>query len=516
MLTKSEIQSFRQCPRKLWLERNAQEIAPEFDAGGDRRMREGIVVGNMARAALGPNVVWPVSEASKQDAADLARAALSANPHSPGVEVPFFHNDVYARADALLPIPSGYVLRETKASAFPLKSDKTTPGKPDKDYVADLAIQMYVAEQSGYPIIEAQLNLLDSQWRYPGKGDYSKMFRVLNATKEVRDEVAKVPGWIADAKRVIAGPMPKTVSGSQCSKPQGCGYLEHCKKLDPPKVPHPIELLPGSAGKGLAKKLKEAMGYQSILEPKPHEFTGSNAKLYERMQKCHRTGQEYLSPNSMDELQLLPYPRYYFDFEGIDLAVPVWQGVRPYEQIPFQWSCHIERQPGVFEQVEFLDLTGDDPSLDCIEAMLRCLDAKCNGPILVYYAAYERGRMEELAQRHPLYRDAMEAFVRRLVDLHPMVQEHYYHPKMEGSFSIKKVLPVMAPDLSYGDLTEVTDGTEAQLAYIRAALDPSVSAEQKAETEANARKYCRQDTWAMVVVAYFLLQQPRPARPAGM
>ena len=143
-------------------------------------------------------------------------------------------------------------------------------------------------------------------------------------------------------------------------KPYACPFFDHCSALDPPKPAHPIELLPGS-GKRLAAKLRETKGYVSLLEPKPEEFTGKHAALYRRMQRAHRTGQAVLEapPRALVDL---PWPRYYLDFEGIDLPVPHWVGVRPYEQIPFQWSCHIEREDGAFEHREFLDLSGEDPS----------------------------------------------------------------------------------------------------------------------------------------------------------
>jgi hypothetical protein len=492
------------------------DLVPDEDIGAERRKREGIMVGDLARKLLGPNVIWPQSEATKEDAAQLAKDQLQANPNAPAVEVPMFFNDFYSRADALIPEAGGYVLRETKASSFPLKKDKVTPDKPEEEHILDLAIQAYTMEQSGLPMARAELNLINNQWRYPGNNDYSGMFRIMDVTTPVREMVDSIPIMIVEAKRTVAGPMPNQVTGKQCSKPHSCPFVGFCEKLDPPKPPHPIELLPDAPGKKLAKKLKESLGYVSLLDPKPHEFTGSAAGLYLRMQEAHRTGKPYLSKDSGDELVDLPFPRYYFDFEGIDLAIPQWEGVRPYEQIPFQWSCHIERAPGVFEQAEFLDLSGDDPSLACIHQMLKVIDLEDDGPILVYFATYERGRLQELAQRHPQYADEMENYISRLVDLHPMVKQHFYHPKMEGSFSIKKVLPVIAPDLDYSELTEVQEGTGAQIAYIKAALLKGQTPEEKAETEKNARLYCRQDTWAMVEVAYFLSQMPRPVRPEGM
>jgi hypothetical protein len=118
--------------------------------------------------------------------------------------------------------------------------------------------------------------------------------------------------------------------------------------------------------------------------------------------------------------------------------------------------------------------------------------------------------------RHPQHAELLQKYISRLLDLHPIVKQYFYHPQMRGSFSIKKVLPVIAPDLDYGELGEVQEGTAAQVAYLYATLDPNTTADRKADLEAKLRKYCRQDTWAMVEVAYFLARSGRPARPAGM
>ncbi len=145
--------------------------------------------------------------------------------------------------------------------------------------------------------------------------------------------------------------------------------------------------------------------------------------------------------------------------------------------------------------------------------MQEVIDPADGGPILVYYATYEKGRLLELVQRHPEYSDLLQGYVARLVDLHPLVKAHYYHPEMRGSFSIKKVLPVVAPELDYGALEEIQEGTGAQVAYIEAALDGTTPAARKAEIEQRLKVYCRQDTWAMVRVAYFLTGQAPPAAP---
>jgi hypothetical protein len=126
-LTKSDLASFRQCPRKLWLEHHRPDLIPQGDATTWRRANDGNIVGAKARELLGPNVIWPRGENDRCAAAKAAIALLSAKPGQPAVEVPMVRDGLYARADALIPSPTGgYVLRETKASTFPLKPDKVT------------------------------------------------------------------------------------------------------------------------------------------------------------------------------------------------------------------------------------------------------------------------------------------------------------------------------------------------------------------------------------------------------
>ena len=487
MLSKSDIQSFLQCPRKLWLEQNKPDLIPTDDPTLYRRATDGSIVGEKARERLGPGYVWPPAQEDQDAAAKRAKTLLAGSPQTPAVEVPMTHSGLYARADALIPEGGQYVLQETKASTFPLKADKVTPGKPEEHHLNDVAIQAWVMEGSGLPLRRVELNLLNNQWRYPGSEDYSGLFRQFDVTTEVQVRKNQAPMWLGQAQTVLAGDMPKAITGKQCSDPYDCPFKDYCEKLDPPGPEHPIELLPDSAGKGLAKKLREANGYTSILEPKPDELTGKQAALYRRIQTAHRTGKTILEPESGAALMELPYPRYYFDFEGIDLPVPRWKGVHPYEQIPFQWSCHIERSPGKFEHEEFLDLTGNDPSLACVERMREVISPSDGGPIIVYYMTYEKSRLEELSIRHPDHAVLLQQYISRLFDLHPIVKQCFYHPDMRGSFSIKAVLPVIAPDLSYEALDEVQEGTGAQVAYLYATLDPTTSPGRKAELDASLR-----------------------------
>lgn len=143
---------------------------------------------------------------------------------------------------------------------------------------------------------------------------------------------------------------------------------------------------------------------------------------------------------------------------------------------------------------EFLDLSGEDPSRPCAEALIAALGDV--GPIITYNLPTERGGLEALAKRCPDLAPALQALIDRLVDLLPLVRAHYYHPEMRGSFSIKDVLPTAVPDLSYEDL-EVQDGRAAQRAWIEA-VDRATPPERREALKEAMLRYCERDTWAMV------------------
>lgn len=515
MLSKSDLLSLLQCPRKLWFDKRLVDEVLDKDSSQERRAMDGHLVSEKARHVLGDAVLWPRGKDTPEESMAAALASIAKNPGVPVVEMPMIREGLYARADALQPLEDGtFRLEETKSSTFPLKKDKVTPDKPKEHYVNDVVIQAWVAEATGLPIAEHALNLLDSRWIYQGDDDYSELFRLQNLDEHVAELKALVPIWLKQAQDVVAGEMPKDITvGRQCKDPYACPYKDRCTAMEPDLPEHPLTLLPDAAGKLLANKLADE-GFTSLTDvPEQRLYESNRFELYNRIRLAHISGKPILEPAVRQIIKDLPYPRYYFDFEGIDLPVPRWNGVRPYEQIPFQWSCHVEREPGRFEHYAFLDVSGQDPSRACIERMREVIDEKDNGPILVYYQTYEKGRLRELGERHPEFMELMESYIGRLFDLHPVVKNFYYHPDMKGSFSIKKVLPTIAPDLDYSELEDVQEGTGAQIAYLHLAFS-GLSRQKREDLVRNELAYCEQDTWAMVVVSYFLEGRERVDIPA--
>jgi hypothetical protein len=170
-----------------------------------------------------------------------------------------------------------------------------------------------------------------------------------------------------------------------------------------------------------------------------------------------------------------------------------------FPHVPFQWSCHIEYAPGQLRHEMFLDVSGEDPRRGCAESLIKALANE--GPVLVYSAQFEKGRIAELAQRFPDLAPALLSINDRIVDLLPMARQHYYHPAMKGSWSIKAVLPTIAPDLRYDEL-EVGDGGDAQNAYSEI-VNHKTTKERKHQLTEGLREYCALDTLAMVRLAWF-------------
>jgi hypothetical protein len=200
-------------------------------------------------------------------------------------------------------------------------------------------------------------------------------------------------------------------------------------------------------------------------------------------------------------------PAVFLDFETISFAVPIWKGTRPFQQIPFQFSTHTLRRSGSLEHESFLDLSGNDPSRALAEALIDACGG--TGPVFAYAAAFENSRIKELAARFPRLGKPLRDISNRIVDLLPVAEQHYYHPSQEGSWSIKSVLPAVAPDLQYDDLEGVRDGGMAMEAY-REAIDPSTTAVRKNEIQRHLLAYCRLDTYAMVRLWAFFTGRPHP------
>ena len=368
-------------------------------------------------------------------------------------EATFRHKGVLVRADVLERRGGRCRMVEVK-SATRLK----------EYHLQDIAIQGWVAEGAGVRLDGLSVAVLDTGFVYPGGGDYRGLFREVPVADQARPLMAHIPGWVRGFNELLAGPLPARRTGPQCRRPFECPFVEFCE---------------GQEGRTRCAPGEER-GEDGACALPPDPAQGS------------------LDPAATAFLATLPYPRYYLDFETVQFAVPLWAGTSPYQQIVFQWSCHEEERPGVVIHREFLDTSGEAPVRRAAETLLEALGDQ--GPIFVYHD-FEKWRLMEMAAMLPDLAPALNAVAGRLIDLLRLTRDHYRHPALNGSYSLKNVLPTVDAELDHALLEEVQDGLSAQAAY-HEAVDPATPAERRDVLRASLLDYCGLDTLALVRVAH--------------
>ncbi|MBR9859785.1 DUF2779 domain-containing protein [bacterium] len=486
-LTKSRITRGIQCPKSLWLYKHSPELR-EVDDSLQRRFDTGTNVGILAQQ-LYPNGI-DASEGFKYPWVPSAESTteLIAKGQSVIYEATFIANQVLVAVDILVKNEDGWHAYEVK-STNDLK----------EQHIPDAAIQYYVMQQYGLELKSMNIITFNRDYVRRGALDIQSLFKVHEITEEVQEMEDSLPDIISDLMEVQqSDTCPSVEIGTHCSNPYSCDFMGHCWK----EVPEYSVFNLTRAG-SKAWDLYE-MGIEKI-EDIPEEFPLSDAQAIQR--DAELMGKEFINEEGIQRfLDQLVYPIYHFDFETIMPAVPMFDQSRPYQQIPFQYSLHIEQKDGSVEHREFLaESDGTDPRPKLIQNMLADLGAGVEGTILAYSSGFEKGRIKELARDFPEFETDLISLIERIQDLAiPFSKKYYYTKEMQGSYSIKAVLPALCPDLSYSDLEIQEGGTASDtfLAMIQGTFEGDIDKTRKALLE-----YCKMDTRAMVEVLGRLKRQ---------
>lgn len=480
--SKSKLMALRQCPKRLWLEAHHPELR-EDSTSTEASFQIGHQVGDIARRIYDPEARGGLIDVQGEGfARAFTRSTELLRSAQPIFEAGFSAGGAMAFSDVMLPEVAGKQLYwrmvEVKASTSV------------KDYHRDdVAIQAHIALTAGVPLKSVALAHIDSSWTYPGDDDYRGLLIENDLTEEAFARTAEVKGWIAQAQAVAAeGAEPDIRTGAHCNKPYACGFQEHCSRAEP-QAEYPTHWLPYFGSKA------EELARQGVIDLRdvPDDLLNDRQQ---RVKEHTLSNTVYFDlASATAELAGHGLPAYFLDFETIQLAVPIWKGTRPYQQHPFQFSLHTLSESGRLDHTGFLDLSGDDPAQPFAHALIAACGLQ--GPVYVYNAPFETTRIRELAERFPLLSDDLLAINGRVVDLLPIAREHYYHPSQQGSWSIKKVLPAVVPELRYDALDGVQDGRMAMEAYLEA-VHKDTSQERKTQIEHQLTAYCRLDTYAMV------------------
>jgi hypothetical protein len=215
-------------------------------------------------------------------------------------------------------------------------------------------------------------------------------------------------------------------------------------------------------------------------------------ELQSRIRACVLEQEEYISLDLLDELMDVEHPIHFLDFETVSPAIPRYTGTRPYQALPFQWSDHILYEDGRLEHREYLSGEDKDPREEFTETLLEALGDK--GTIFIY-TTYERRVITKLAEDMAQFHDRLLAVMNRFRDLHAAIKKGFYHPDFHGSFSLKAVLPVIVPSMSYETLA-IQEGSQASFEFLRM-LDPLTPVEERESIRRDLLAYCAHDTLAM-------------------
>lgn len=480
-LSKSKITMWRQCPKRLWLDRFKRELA-EVSQGVASRMEAGHQVGELAQSFFPDGFL--VEDEDLTSAIATTKAHLNNNPNQTIFEATLEHDGLLVRADLLVPTNNGYRLIEVKSSG----------GLKDY-YHDDFTIQKWVFDKNDIKIATVELAHIDTSFIYKGDGDYSNFLKFLKVDHIVEANLNNVESWVDDARDVLNNEEPNIDCGKHCYKPFDCPFIGYCNPENGIEAPkYGLNMYSRLSEKTL--DILELKGFSNGLDV-PDEYLNSTNK---HIKKITQSGTYFLDPEAKEIIENLSYPRYYFDFETIAFTIPKWAITKPFQQIPFQWSCHIEDENGQLKHHEFLDLSGKDPRRSCAEKMIEIMGK--SGPVIVYNKSFEMRVISELATLFPDLSENLLAINDRVFDLLPIMRNYYYHPDMYGSWSIKAVLPTIVPELSYENM-EVGNGGDAQEAYLEL-VSMDVATHNYNSLKSSLLKYCEQDTIAMFKIVEFI------------
>ena len=391
-------------------------------------------------------------------------------------EAAFRLNGIFVRCDVLLKDKHGWRIIEVRASK-----------RVKKEHYLSLALQKYVLAEQDIPITAAQLMLLNGASVYP---NLSNLFVIEDLTDKVNlienDVLYDLQAFEMTLDREVA---PNVMIGKNlCNRPHVCPFKSRCWTGIPKNSVFTIPRIRDPEATSLAEN-----GIFSLpdlptdfpLTPTQNIYVNSVLENEPVIDKAA----------IRQELAKLQYPIHFLDFEADRPAIPRFTGFTPYQEFPFQYSCHVLHSDGEVMHREYLHTDSTDPSLSLTKSLIG--DISDRGSVVVYNAAFERRILRSLAESFPEYSSALQSIINRLWDQMVILRKHYEHPDFCGSRSLKVVLPVLVPQLSYQDL-DIRTGADAPAAW-NSMLNTDNESERRMWIN-HLRAYCKMDTLAMVEI----------------
>jgi hypothetical protein len=477
-VTKDHVAHYRRCPRLLWWSEHDPTAAAALAPGEDAQVHieNGREFERAALAALGDAVDVAGADSAVELKVRATAEALRSGAsrlRKPG----FLGDGAYAAPDLLERRGTGWALVEVKGA---LARDALKG-----EYLLDAAVQLVVVRAAGVDAPAVELLLANPDVAAPVGPEFFVRRDVTAEAEALRDEVRDA---LRAARAVLDAPeVPATPVGPHCLTGGLCPLLDRCWG---DRGDHHVTTLYRGGANARAWGLVTA-GIQRIADiPEDHPLE----PIQRRQRTAVRAGRVVVEPGLRAALRALGAPVTHLDFESVAFGVPVWDGDHAHEQVPVQYAVLVEDDPRPHRR--FVPDGPGDPRRALAEALVR--DVPPAGPVIVWNEPFEKGCLALLASRFPDLAPALRDIRERVVDLLKIVRAQVYHPEFRGSFTLKRVLPVLT-ELSYDDLA-IQQGMAATRDLRRLLTDHALDAAERARMVADLSAYCDRDVEATAAV----------------
>jgi hypothetical protein len=465
LLSKSKYLIGLQCLKYFWISLHEKDKIPEVDLAKQQMFDQGHLVGQLAKQLFPDGIDIPEADFKE----NLEKTKEFIKLGKPLFEPAFMVENLYSRADILVPVGDEWDIIEVKS------------GTKVKDVnIHDVSFQKHVYQKAGLKIRKCYLMHVNNQFVKDGEIKLEDFFVTEDITEAV-DSITGIEERVEKMLKVMKSDTCPDVSISKdCADPYDCPLEDDCWGFLPESSVFDLS----RGGKKCFELFEDGIVHISDIPP---EYKLTDKQGIQR--QCELKNEVYVNKEGIQSfLNTLKGTLYYLDFETFRTAIPILDGTKPYQQIPFQWSLHVESSEGL-KHYEFLASSKEDPRLAFLKSLKEVLGS--TGTIITYNQSFEIGRLREMASAYEEYKDWVASVIGRVVDLMvPFRQFHYYNPVQKGRCGLKKVLPAIVGK-DYSGL-EIADGDTASISYLN-----MVYGEGK-DVRGDLLKYCKLDTEAMV------------------
>ncbi len=485
MISKTDYITYLKHPAWLWLRKNQPDFLDAPDENSQAIINEGREFEKLAEQIFSEAIhLDGKNYADMQEWADETKALLEQDVETI-LQAAFLYDGFLCIADAITKDGDSYILTEIKATT-----------SPDKEHICDLAFQKTVIEWSGFPVKTAQVLHANKDYLRNGDINLEEITEITDVTEKVNKEILDT----SEKMRAAATTAELEAMPSDSLRYVGLGaaseYRKIFSKLHPELPPYSIYDLASNKGAGTDKLLGqlEDDGVQLIVD------IPDSIKLQKHQQdqvRVTKLDEIIINKEAIENfLAGIEFPAYFLDYESINHIFPPFDNTFPYQQVVFQYSLHIMQEDGTLTHTEYLHDTNTNPAENMIEHLQK--DIGGEGSIIVWNKTFECSRHKEYAKLYPAHAPFFEDLNERTVDLADIFSQRLYLDKaLKGKYSIKKVLPLLCPELSYKELG-IQEGSTASRSWREAIVDDTRP--DKDKILADLREYCGMDTYAMVAI----------------